>query len=64
MKTIDHIRAHARAIAEMHFYADVADATPWEPFENHTAEWLEAQVFDMTDIITYAMLWAQEGMLT
>jgi hypothetical protein len=48
----------------MHFYSDVHDATPWEPFEHHDAEWIEAQVADMADTITYAMVWAQEWMLT
>lgn len=64
MRTLDQLKAHALAIAEMHFYSDVHDATPWEPFEHHDAEWIEAQVADMADSITYAMVWAQEGMLT
>lgn len=64
MRTIDQIRAHALAIAEMHFYADVDERLAWEPFENHDAEWVEAHVDDLADIITNAMLWVQEGSLT
>lgn len=64
MRTLDQLKAHALAIAEMHFYSDVHDATPWEPFEHHDAEWIEEHIADMADIITNAMLWVQEGSLT
>jgi len=64
MRTKDEMKEYARAIAEMHFYADGDDYTPWEPFEQYPAEWIEEHVADMADIITNAMLWVQEGSLT
>ena len=64
MRTKDEMKEYARAIAEMHFYSDVYDSTPWEPFEDYPTEWIEEHIADMADIITNAMLWVQEGSLT
>ena len=56
MRTKDEIKEYALAIAEMHFYSDVYDSTPWEPFEDYPTEWIEEHIADMADIITNAML--------
>jgi hypothetical protein len=59
MKTIEQLRERARAVANMHFYADVDDGTLWEPFENHDEEWIEAEIESLTNTITAQMIWAQ-----
>ena len=61
MKTLAEIQSRALAIAESHFYADVDDNTPWEPFEYHDEEWIEQEIENMADMITHAMIWAQQG---
>ena len=38
MKTKTEIRKRARAIAEMHYYADVDGRQLWEPFEHYLAD--------------------------
>ena len=61
MRTLAEIQSHALAIAESHFYADVDDNTPWEPFETYEEEWINGQISDMADMLTHAMIWAQQG---
>ncbi len=59
MKTLAEIKIRARAMAEMHFYADVDDLTAWEPFENYSDEWIQDEIESMTDMLVISMLWAQ-----
>ena len=59
MKTLDEIKERALAIAQMHFYADVDDLTPWEPFEDYDEEWIAGEIESMADMLTRNMLWAQ-----
>ena len=61
MKTKAEIKKRARAIAVMHFYADFDDRTLWEPFENHPKKWVDKEIKDMTEMLTYQMIWAQQG---
>ena len=61
MRTLAEIQSHALAIAESHFYADVDDRQAWEPFEYHDEEWIEQEIENMADMITHAMIWAQQG---
>lgn len=59
MKTLDEIKKRAHAIASMHFYADLDDLTPWEPFENYSDDWIQDEIEYMTDMLVGQMLWAQ-----
>jgi hypothetical protein len=59
MKTLDEIKQRAHAIASMHFYADLDDLTPWEPFENYSDDWIQDEIEYMTDMLVGQMLWAQ-----
>jgi hypothetical protein len=64
MRTKQEMRKYAEALAEGHFYADVDDRTPWEPFENYPEDWIEEEVDGLSVSIYMAMLWVQEGTLT
>jgi hypothetical protein len=59
MKTLAEIKQRATAIAEMHFYADLDDKTPWEPFERYNDEWIAYEIEVMADMLARNMLWAQ-----
>jgi len=61
MRTKHEMEAYAQAIAEAHFYADVDDYTPWEPFENWPEEQLEDEVDALMAVIYNALLWVQDG---
>ena len=61
MKTLAEIKERAQAMAEMHFYADVDDLTAWEPFEDYDDEWIQEEIENMADMLTHAMIWAQQG---
>ena len=61
MKTLAEIKERAHAIASMHFYADVDDLTAWEPFEDYDDEWIQEEIENMADMLTHAMIWAQQG---
>lgn len=60
MKTKTEIRKRARAIAEMHYYADVDSRQLWEPFEHYSEEWIREEIKNMSQMLTQNMLWAQE----
>ncbi|MFN6304376.1 MAG: hypothetical protein ACK42H_19490 [Planctomycetota bacterium] len=60
MKTKTEIRKRARAIAEMHYYADVDGRQLWEPFENYPKSWIDEEIKQMSHMLTRQMLWAQE----
>jgi len=60
MRTKTEIRKRARAIAEMHYYACTDDRTLWEPFENYPQSWIDAEIKQMSEMLTRNMLWAQE----
>jgi len=60
MKTKTEIRKRARAIAEMHYYADVDGRQLWEPFEDYPEEWIREEIANMSQMLTRNMLWAQE----
>ena len=64
MRTKDEMRKYAEKIAEEHFYADVDDYTPWEPFEYWPEERLDEEVDNLADAVFKAMVWVQEGTLT
>ncbi len=59
MKTLAEIKERAHAIASMHFYADVDDLVPWEPFENYSDDWIQDEIEYMADMLVGQMLWAQ-----
>jgi hypothetical protein len=59
MKTLDEIKQRAHAIASMHFYADVDDLVPWEPFENYSDDWIQEEIENMAEMLVGQMLWAQ-----
>lgn len=61
MRTLAEIQSRALAIAQSHFYADVDDNTLWEPFETYDEEWIEQEIESMADMLTHAMIWAQQG---
>ena len=61
MRTLAEIQSHALAIAESHFYADPDERLAWEPFENYPDEWIDGQISDMADMLTHAMIWAQQA---
>jgi hypothetical protein len=61
MRTLAEIQSHALAIAESHFYADFDGNQLWEPFENYPTEWVDGEVSNMADMLTHAMIWAQQG---
>ena len=60
MKTKIEIRKRARAIAEMHYYADVDGRQLWEPFEHYPKEWIREEIKNMSQMLARNMLWAQE----
>lgn len=60
MKTKTEIRKRARAIAEMHYYADTDERILWEPFENYPEEWIREEIANMSQMLARNMLWAQE----
>lgn len=60
MKTKTEIRKRARAIAEMHYYADVDGRQLWEPFEHYPEEWIREEIKHMSQMLARNMLWAQE----
>lgn len=60
MKTKTEIRKRARAIAEMHYYADVDGRQLWEPFEHYQKEWIREEIKNMSEMLARNMLWAQE----
>jgi hypothetical protein len=64
MRTKQEMEAYARALAEEHFYADVDDRLPWEPFEHYPEEWVAVEVDTLADAVEQAMRWVQEGTLT
>lgn len=59
MKTLEEIKTRARAMAEMHYYADVDGHQLWEPFENYPDEWIADEIESMTDMLVVSMRWAQ-----
>ncbi len=59
MKTLAEIKERAHAIASQHFYADVDDLTPWEPFEDYDDEWIAEEIESMTEMLVGQMIWAQ-----
>lgn len=59
MKTLAEIKARAHSIASMHFYADVDDLTPWQPFEDYDQQWIDDEIENMAEMLTHAMIWAQ-----
>ena len=59
MKTLAEIKTRAHAIASMHFYADVDDLIPWEPFEDYSDEWIQDEIESMAEMLVVSMLWAQ-----
>jgi hypothetical protein len=59
MKTKEEIRKYAQGLASEHFYADVEDLTPWEPFEYYPEEWIAEEVESLAFAVEEAMLWAQ-----
>lgn len=60
MKTKAEIRKRARAIAEMHYYADIDNRTLWEPFEHYPKSWIDEEIKQMSQMLTRNMIWAQE----
>ena len=60
MKTKTEIRKRARAIAEMHYYADTDERILWEPFEHYPKEWIREEIANMSQMLARNMLWAQE----
>jgi hypothetical protein len=60
MKTKTEIRKRARAIAEMHYYADIDGRQLWEPFEHYPQQWINDEIKDMSEMLARNMLWAQE----
>ena len=59
MKTLAQIKARALGCAEMHFYSDPDDLTPWEPFEDYPPRWIANEIKDLAEMVTNQMLWAQ-----
>lgn len=59
MKTLPEIKSRAYAIAETHFYADIDDGQPWEPFENYPKQWIKNEIKHMAEMLIGQMLWAQ-----
>jgi hypothetical protein len=59
MKTLVEIKKRALEIAQTHFYADVDDLTPWEPFEGYSDDWIQWEIDNMADMLVRNMLWAQ-----
>jgi len=59
MKTLAEIKERALSIAMSHFYADVDDFTPWQPFEDYDEEWIVGEIESMADMLARQMLWAQ-----
>ena len=55
------MEAYARALAEEHFYADVDDHTPWEPFEHWDEVDIAVEVDTLADAVEQAMRWVQDG---
>jgi hypothetical protein len=59
MKTLTELKERAHAIASQHFYADVDDLTPWQPFEDYDDEWIQEEIESMAEMLVGQMLWAQ-----
>ena len=64
MRTKEEMRVFAQGLAQEHFYADVDDYTPWEPFEHWSVGQLDEEVDNLAISVYMAMLWVQEGTLT
>ena len=63
MKTLPEIEALAATMAEMHFYADYENKMAWEPYENHSSDWVEEEMDNMAEMLVRCMLWAQRDTL-
>jgi hypothetical protein len=59
MRTLAEIKKRALGVAQMHFYSDVDEQAPWEPFENYDKAWIKNEIKDLADALVNQMLWAQ-----
>ena len=59
MKTLAEIKKRALGVAQMHFYSDVDEQAPWEPFEDCDKKWIKREIKDMAEMLVNQMLWAQ-----
>ena len=59
MKTLAEIKKRALGVSQMHFYSDVDEQAPWEPFEDYDKKWIKSEIKDMAEMLVNQMLWAQ-----
>ena len=58
MKTSEQILQYAEQLAYGHFHCESGEV--WEPFENYDEGELAELEESLTEVIAYAMHWAQE----
>ena len=59
MRTLAEIKKRALGGAQMHFYSDVDEQIPWQPFEDYDKKWIKNEIKDLAEMLVNQMLWAQ-----